>query len=147
MADSPDRKSARPRATLGGVEPLMHEHRADLDLIGALYEALYRERNSLVHTGAFSVHLATRPSRDHQRVVAEWMSGARRAIDWLDGINEMPVDITNGFRSASACLAGRQIRSLIAVDRSTGASTTKRDRSCRAVSDACEQGSGSRGRA
>lgn len=61
---------------------LMHEHRADFDQI----EALYRERNSLVHTGAFSVNLATRPSRDHQRVVAEWMSGARRAIDWLDAI-------------------------------------------------------------
>jgi hypothetical protein len=61
---------------------LMQENRADFDQI----EAVYKERNSLVHTGAFSLSLATRPSRDRQRVVAEWMMAARRAIDWLDAI-------------------------------------------------------------
>jgi hypothetical protein len=61
---------------------LMHENRSDFDQL----EALYRERNSLMHSGEFSADLSTLPSRDRQRVVFEWMMGAWRATDWLESI-------------------------------------------------------------
>jgi hypothetical protein len=61
---------------------LMRENRADFDQV----EAVYKERNGLMHSGTFSSSLAARRSSDRQRVVAEWMMAARRAIDWLDAI-------------------------------------------------------------
>ena len=61
---------------------LMRESRSDFDQV----EAVYKERNSPMHTGAFSPTLTTISSRERQRVVAEWTMGAQRAIDWLDAI-------------------------------------------------------------
>lgn len=50
-------------------------------------EEMYRQRNSLIHTGAFKAEFAAMRRIERQATVHIWMLAAREAVEWMDSVS------------------------------------------------------------
>lgn len=66
-----------------GVESLVARHEKCFNLV----EEMYRQRNSLIHSGAFKENVAALRRAERQKLVHSWLMAAREAVDWIDTVS------------------------------------------------------------
>lgn len=66
-----------------GVESFKNGHPESFTLI----EEMYRQRNSLIHSGAFKGDVSSLEDPERQLVVHSWLLAAQEAVDWIDGVS------------------------------------------------------------
>lgn len=69
-----------------GLEGFDSGHLASFVLV----EEMYRQRNSLIHSGAFKADVSAMPRVERQATVQTWMLAAREAVEWTDSVSPSP---------------------------------------------------------